>query len=160
MSKSLNRKFVYNTGFLQSRSYEYPLGRPCRSRPEGVDGNIHTNWLAHKRCDVCVCEKARLNSEQSTHSISSLQNIMRKRIPAPATRGAKPDEPCLRPAPLLRPRRVSSPPTSTPPPHSLLSGHSLALGLEAMLVCHDAQELLLVDLAVAVDVGLVRFGLW
>ena len=128
--------------------------------PEGVDGNIHTNWLAHKRCDVCVCEKARLNSEQSTHSISSLQNIMRKRIPAPATRGAKPDEPCLRPAPLLRPRRVSSPPTSTPPPHSLLSGHSLALCLEAMLVCHDAQELLLVDLAVSVDVGLVRLGLW
>jgi len=34
---------------LQSRSYEYPLVRPSRSqtlRHEGVDGNIHTNWLA------------------------------------------------------------------------------------------------------------------
>ena len=29
----------------QSRSYEYPLVRPSLD-PEGVDGNIHTNWLA------------------------------------------------------------------------------------------------------------------
>ena len=93
---------------------------------------------------------------------------MRKRIgilPAPATRARRKTRRTKhaydpRAAPLLRPRRVSSPPTSTPPPHSLLSGHSLALGLEAMLVCHDAQELLLVDLAVSVDVGLVRLGLW
>ena len=28
---------------LQSRTYEYPLVRP--RRPEGVDGNIHTNGL-------------------------------------------------------------------------------------------------------------------
>ena len=88
---------------------------------------------------------------------------MRKRIPARATRGkTRRTMPTTRAPPplLLCPRRVSSPPTSTPPPHSLLSGHSLALGLEAMLVCHDAQELLLVDLAVSVDVGLVRLGLW
>ena len=71
--------------------------------PEGVDGNIHTNWLAHKRCDVCVCEKARLNSEQSTHSISSLQSIMRKRIPARATRGKT---------------RRTMPTTRAPPPSS------------------------------------------
>ncbi len=28
---------------FQSRSYEYLLVRPCRSDPEGVDGNIHTH---------------------------------------------------------------------------------------------------------------------
>ena len=84
---------------------------------------------------------------------------MRKRIPARATRGkTRRTMPTTRAPPPSSPRE--QPANSTPPPHSLLSGHSLALGLEAMLVCHDAQELLLVDLAVAVDVGLVRFGLW
>lgn len=66
----------------------------------------------------------------------------------PTTRAPPPSSPREQPANL-----------QPPPPHSLLSGHSLALGLEAMLVCHDAQELLLVDLAVAIDVGLVRLGL-
>ena len=67
----------------------------------------------------------------------------------PTTRAPPPSSPREQPANL-----------QSPPAHSLLSGHSLALGLEAMLVCHDAQELLLVDLAVAIDVGLVRLGLW
>ena len=87
--------------------------------------NAHTNAVM---C-VCVCEKARLNSEQSTHSISSLQSIMRKRIPARATRGkTRRTMPTTRAPPplLLCPRRVSSPPTSTPLPrpiHSSLVTH-------------------------------------
>ena len=36
-----------NTFTQQSSSCEYPLPQPCCSgEPRGVDGNIHTNWLA------------------------------------------------------------------------------------------------------------------
>ena len=49
---------------IHSRSYEYPLEpRPAVpfSDPEGVDGNIHTNWLESNRTYIKrVCRVSRL----------------------------------------------------------------------------------------------------
>ena len=44
MSPGLVAVELANVVQTQSRTYEYPLVRP--RRPEGVDGNIHTNGLS------------------------------------------------------------------------------------------------------------------
>ena len=47
LGKDLRRN-SYGQVLGQSRSYEYPLVRPCLD-PAGVDGNIHTNWLGFRQ---------------------------------------------------------------------------------------------------------------
>ena len=68
----------HKSHLTQSRSYEYPPVRPYRS-PEGVDGNIHTNWLAfyHPRARTPVCSRIRCRCLRRTLHVCNALSTQR-----------------------------------------------------------------------------------